>query len=251
MVVARPQSPLTGDDWWDQAVEQFGLDVVTPAPKPVVATNRVAVDVTAEVLTPDFVTPGGATGGAVFRPVLRRHRRRRLAVDWLVIAVCALAAAFLLRTFVIQQFAVDGQSMLGTLHSGDRVIVNKLSYDLHDPRHGDIVVLKDIKNTLKERDLIKRVIALPGEIIEYRDCQLFIDGTRIVESYLDPVLVTADHCGDAQEPVEIAAGHVFVMGDNRAASLDSRTDSIGQIPYDHLIGRAFVVVWPRTDWGWL
>ena len=234
---------MTGDDWWEQAVDQFGLEVVLPPPKPV------AVDVTAEVLTPDFVTAGGVTT-AVQKPVHRR-RRRRLAVDWLVIAVCALAAAFLLRTFVIQQFAVDGQSMLGTLHSGDRVIVNKLSYDLHDPRHGDIVVLKDIKNTLEERDLIKRVIALPGETIEYRNCELFIDGTRIVEPYLDPVLVTADHCGDSQDPVEVAAGHVFVMGDNRAASLDSRTVSIGQIPYDHLIGRAFLVVWPHSDWGWL
>jgi signal peptidase I len=233
---------MTGDDWWEQAVDQFGLEVVVPPLKPV------AVDVTAEILTPDFVTAGGVTT-AVKKPV--RRRRRRLAVDWLVIAVCALAAAFLLRTFVIQQFAVDGQSMLGTLHSGDRVIVNKLSYDLHDPRHGDIVVLKDIKNALEERDLIKRVIALPGETIEYRNCELFIDGTRIVEPYLDPVLVTADHCGDSQDPVKVEAGHVFVMGDNRAASLDSRTVSIGQIPYDHLIGRAFLVVWPHSDWGWL
>jgi signal peptidase I len=233
---------MTGDDWWEQAVDQFGLEVVVPPLKPV------AVDVTAEILTPDFVTAGGVTT-AVKKPV--RRRRRRLAVDWLVIAVCALAAAFLLRTFVIQQFAVDGQSMLGTLHSGDRVIVNKLSYDLHDPRHGDIVVLKDIKNALEERDLIKRVIALPGETIEYRNCELFIDGTRIVEPYLDPVLVSADHCGDSQDPVKVEAGHVFVMGDNRAASLDSRTVSIGQIPYDHLIGRAFLVVWPHSDWGWL
>jgi signal peptidase I len=216
---------MTGDDWWDQAVDQFGLDeFAVPPPPPVPVAD-------------------------VTKPIPRR--RRRLGVDWLIIAVCALATAFLLRTFVIQQFAVDGQSMLGTLHSGDRVIVNKLSYDMHDPRHGDIVVLKDVKDTLDERDLIKRVIALPGETIEYRDCQLFIDGARMAEPDLDPRLVSADHCGDTQAPVEVAAGHVFVMGDNRAASLDSRTEAIGQIPYDHLIGRAFVVVWPRSDWGWL
>ena len=219
---------MTGDDWWDQAVDEFGLDavVVPPAPRPVPSDD-------------------------VTKPEPVPRRRRRLGVDWLIIAVCALAVAFLLRTFVIQQFAVDGQSMLGTLHSGDRVIVNKLSYDMHDPRHGDIVVLKDVKDTLEERDLIKRVIALPGETIEYRDCQLFIDGARMAEPYLDPGIVSADHCGDSQEPIEVAAGHVFVMGDNRAASLDSRTEAIGQIPYGHLIGRAFVVVWPRSDWGWL
>ncbi len=216
---------MTDDDWWEQAVDQFGLDAYV---EPI-----------------SYTTPAGE----VTKPV--RRRRRSLGVDWLIIAVCALAAAFLLRTFVIQQFAVDGESMLGTLHSGDRVIVNKLSYDVHDPRHGDIVVLKDIKDRLQERDLIKRVIALPGETIEYRGCQLFIDGQRITEPYLDPVLVSADHCGDSQAPVEVSANHVFVMGDNRSASLDSRTLAIGQIPYSHLIGRAFVVVWPRSDWGWL
>ena len=216
---------MTDDDWWDEAVNEFGLD--------------------AYVVPISYTSPGVD----VTQPV--RRRRRSLGIDWLIIAVCALAAAFLLRVFVIQQFAVDGESMLGTLHSGDRVIVNKLSYHVHDPRHGDIVVLKDIKNALEERDLIKRVIALPGETIEYRDCQLFIDGQRITEPYLDPDVVSADRCGDSQAAVEVEANHVFVMGDNRAASLDSRTSAIGQIPYSHLIGRAFVVVWPKSDWGWL
>jgi signal peptidase I len=216
---------MTDDEWWDEAVDQFGLD--------------------------EYLEPISYSGSAeeVTKPLPRR--RRHLGVDWLIIAVCALAAAFLLRAFVIQQFAVQGQSMLGTLHSGDRVIVNKLSYVVHDPRHGDIVVLKDIKSALEERDLIKRVIALPGETIEYRDCQLFLNGQQITEPYLDPVLVSADHCGDSQAPTQVEADHVFVMGDNRAGSLDSRTLAIGQIPYSHLIGRAFLVVWPKSDWGWL
>ncbi len=226
---------MTGDEWWTQAVDQFGLDeLVEPA-------NNVPPSM------------GASTEATVTTSTVRSsaRRRRHVALDWLVIAAVALAAAFLLRAFVVQQFAVDGQSMLGTLHSGDRVIVNKLSYDLHDPRHGDIVVLKDVKESLEVRDLIKRVIALPGETIEYRSCQLFIDGQRITEPYLDPVLIGADHCGQSQAPVEVEPGHVFVMGDNRAASLDSRTPAIGQIPYDHLIGRAFVVVWPTADWRWL
>jgi signal peptidase I len=222
---------MAEDDWWAQAVDQFGLNV---DPEPIEAESTV---LTAQETAPTVPTP--------------RQRRRRPGVDWLVLAVASLAAAFLLRTFVIQQFAVDGESMLGTLHSGDRVIVNKLSYKLHDPRHGDVVVLKDIKESLEERDLIKRVIGLPGETIEYRDCQLYIDGIKTSEPYLDSQLVEADHCGDSQTPVEVEPGHVFVMGDNRAGSLDSRTIAIGQIPYDHLIGRAFVVVWPTADWRWL
>ncbi len=226
---------MTGDEWWTQAVDQFGLDELVEPANDVPPSVGDTTDAT--VTTPTVTTSA------------RRHRH--VAIDWLVIAAVALAAAFLLRAFVVQQFAVDGQSMLGTLHSGDRVIVNKLSYDMHDPRHGDVVVLKDVKASIEVRDLIKRVIALPGETIEYRDCQLFIDGERITEPYLDPVLVGAGHCGQSQAPVEVEPGHVFVMGDNRAASLDSRMPAIGQIPYDHLIGRAFVVVWPTADWRWL
>lgn len=223
---------MAADDWWTQAVDQFGLET-SPEPTPTLSPASTSSD-TNEV-------PQRA----------RRRRRRRLGVEWLIIATCALGSALLLRTFVVQQFAVDGKSMLGTLHSGDRVLVNKLSYHVHDPRHGDIVVLEDTKESLEVRDLIKRVIALPGETIEYRGCQLFIDGARVTEPYLDPVLVGRDHCGESQSLVEVRPGHVFVMGDNRAASLDSRTLAIGQIPYDHLIGRAFVVVWPSSNWRWL
>jgi signal peptidase I len=222
---------MTEDDWWAQAVDQFGLET---GPEPIATDSTV---LTAQEIAPTVPTP--------------RRRRRRPGVDWVVLAIASLAAAFLLRTFVIQQFAVDGESMLGTLHSGDRVLVNKLSYKLHDPRHGDVVVLKDFKESLEERDLIKRIIGLPGETVEYRDCELYIDGSKTAEPYLDASLVDADHCGESQDPVEVEAGHVFVMGDNRAGSLDSRTIAIGQIPYDHLIGRAFVVVWPTADWAWL
>lgn len=222
---------MAGDEWWTQAVDQFGLDAFL---EPTTSTTTVSI-----------IDPVAGADDPT-QPI--RHRRRRIVVDWLIIAMVALAAAFLLRVFVVQQFAVDGQSMLGTLHSGDRVLVNKLSYDLHDPRHGDIVVLKDTEESLEERDLIKRVIALPGETVEYRDCELFINGDRIAESYLDPQLVRKGHCGDAQSRVQVAPGHVFVMGDNRSASLDSRTAAIGQIPYDDLIGRAFVVIWPFDDW---
>jgi signal peptidase I len=80
---------------------------------------------------------------------------------------------------------------------------------------------------------------------------LFVDGKKTAEPYLDRDLVRDDHCGEPQPPVTIEADHVFVMGDNRASSLDSRTPVIGQIPFDHLIGRAFVVVWPTSDWHFL
>ena len=102
-------------------------------------------------------------------------RRRRALIDWVVVIGVALLVAFLVRTFVLAHFVVDGTSMATTLHDGDRVFVNKLSYRLHDPNRGDVVVLHQISGA-SERDLIKRVIALPGETIEIRSCQVLIDG---------------------------------------------------------------------------
>jgi signal peptidase I len=180
----------------------------------------------------------------------RKHKRSGLA-EWIIVVVVAISSALLVRAYVLQQFAVEGTSMLNTLHPSDRVLVNKLSYRLHDPRRGDVVVLKRIETNSQERDLIKRVVALPGETIEYQDCQLFINGTLVREPYLDPQIVSPNRCGADQPAVTVEPKHVFVMGDNRGGSLDSRDSSVGQIAYSNLIGRAFVVMWPFGDWQWL
>jgi signal peptidase I len=179
-----------------------------------------------------------------------KSKRSGLA-EWIIVVAVAISSALLVRAFVLQQFAVEGTSMLTTLHPGDRVLVNKLSYRLHDPRRGDVVVLKRIESNAQERDLIKRVVALPGETIEYRSCQLFINGALVTEPYLDPLIVGPNRCGADQPSVAIQPDHVFVMGDNRGGSLDSRDNSVGQVSYGNLIGRAFVVMWPYADWQWL
>ena len=179
-----------------------------------------------------------------------KHKRSGLA-EWIIVVVVAISSALLVRAYVLQQFAVEGTSMLNTLHPSDRVLVNKLSYRLHDPRRGDVVVLKRIETNSQERDLIKRVVGLPGETIEYHECQLFINGTLVKEPYLDPLVVSPNHCGADQPAVKVEPNHVFVMGDNRGGSLDSRDSSVGQISYSNLIGRAFVVMWPFADWQWL
>lgn len=171
----------------------------------------------------------------------------RALVDWIVVVAVALTVAFLVRGFVLAHFVVDGSSMDSTLATGDRVFVNKLSYRLHDPRRGDVVVLHQISGSA-ERDLIKRVIALPGEVIEMTDCEIRIDGSLLIEPYLDPAVVSAT-CGGDFEPVTVPSEHVFVMGDNRSGSQDSR--QLGPIAEDDLVGRAFVVFWPRSDWRWL
>jgi signal peptidase I len=177
----------------------------------------------------------------------------RAFIDWIVVVAVALTVAFLVRGFVLAHFVVEGSSMDTTLTTGDRVFVNKLSYRLHDPNRGDVVVLHQISGT-DERDLIKRVIALPGETIEMTNCEVRItepgatESRVLTEPYLD-LDVISPTCGGDFSAVSVPADHVFVMGDNRSGSLDSR--SIGPIAYDNLVGRAFVVFWPRSDWTWL
>ncbi len=178
------------------------------------------------------------------------RRRARGLIDWIVVIGVALLVAFLVRTFVLAHFVVDGHSMDTTLHDGDRVFVNKLSYRLHDPNRGDVVVLHEI-NGASERDLIKRVIALEGETLEVRNCVVLIDGVELIEPYLDPQVVTPGNCGGDYGPTAVPDDHVFVMGDNRAGSQDSRSENVGPIDQDDIVGRAFVVFWPTAHWRWL
>jgi signal peptidase I len=183
------------------------------------------------------------------RPTKSQAKRKVNAwLEWVVVIAVAVSAALIVRAYVLQQFAVAGTSMYSTLHDGDRVLVNKLSYRLHDPRRGDIVVLKTIES-IGERDLIKRVVALPGETVEYTSCVLYIDGKKLIEPYLDTTVVLPNQCGPDQAALTVPEGTVFVLGDNRNWSKDSR--NLGPIRYDDIIGRAFVVIWPVGDWRWL
>ncbi len=168
--------------------------------------------------------------------------------DWALVVVIALVVALGVRTFLLAHFVVEGSSMYSTLETGDRVFVNKVSYRLHDPNRGDVVVLHEIRGTT-ERDLIKRVIAVGGEEIEMRSCEVRIGGQLLLEPYLDPTVVTPGNCGGEFGPLIVPEGTVFVMGDNRAGSQDSR--ALGPIVLDDIVGRAFVVFWPRSNWQWL
>jgi len=172
----------------------------------------------------------------------------RAFFDWVVVVGVALLVAILVRTFLLAHFIVEGESMNSTLSPGDRVFVNKMSYRLHDPNRGDVVVLHEITG-VSERDLIKRVIALPGEEIEMENCVIRINGQLLQEPYLDPTFVTPGRCGQGIAATVVPEDHVYVMGDNRPGSHDSR--ALGTIPFDDLVGRAFVVFWPKPDWQWL
>ena len=189
---------------------------------------------------------GGEPGGSSSLAALGRGAKAFF--DWALVVVIALVVALGVRTFLLAHFVVEGSSMYSTLETGDRVFVNKVSYRLHDPNRGDVVVLHEIRGTT-ERDLIKRVIAVGGEEVEMRSCEVRIGGQLLIEPYLDPTVVTPGNCGGDFGPILVPEGTVFVMGDNRAGSQDSRT--LGPVLLDDIVGRAFVVFWPRSNWQWL
>lgn len=169
----------------------------------------------------------------------------RTIVEWVAVIGGALAVALVIQAFLVQAFYIPSSSMEPTLDVGDRVLVNKLSYRLHDVNRGDLVVFERPDGGQSEiKDLIKRVIALPGETVEAREGTVVIDGRVLEEPYLAEDETVVDFA-----PVEVPDDHVFVMGDNRDDSRDSRT--FGPIHEDEIVGRAFLRVWPLTGIGTL
>jgi signal peptidase I len=181
----------------------------------------------------------------------------------------AFVLALVIRTFLFQAFFIPSPSMEPTLQEGDRVLVNKIPYYFHDPRRGDIIVFENphpgtepdrgiiggffhwlgtglgfSKPGTTEEDYIKRVIGLPGDVLEAHDGHVYVNGQRLNEPYLDGVK-TADF-----GPTKVPDGQLFVMGDNRGNSLDSRF-SLGTVPIDKVVGKAFVIIWPPSRIGLL
>ena len=179
------------------------------------------------------------------------HRGRVLR-EWLVVVLIALGAAMLVRVYVLQQFYINGPSMQTTLLENDRVLVNKLSYRLHDVHRGDVVVFDRVTTNggvVAHDDLIKRVIAVGGDTVSISQCNVIVNGKKIDESYLDAKSGGSQNLVDRCRVVDlkeqtIPKDKIFVMGDNRAESFDSR--SFGPIDKDLIVGRAFAIVWPLS-----
>lgn len=190
----------------------------------------------------------------------RRAGGWRFAVELPVLLVMAAAIALVVKAFVAQAFFIPSESMGPQLTAGDRVVVSRLAYRLHDPRRGDIVVFDDPADgdtgdddvlpvrlgrealealgvvRPRDKELIKRIVALPGETVAGVDGTVVVDGRPLREPYLD-----GGRAGDFG-PVLVPDGHLFVMGDNRGNSKDSRV--FGPIDEDLVVGRAIARVWP-------
>ena len=194
-----------------------------------------------------------------------RSERSAFLRELPILILIAFGLAIVLKTFFVQAFYIPSGSMEPTLQPGDRVLVRKV---LYEPDRGDIIVFEDPKGRpgpdrglvggflhwLSEgigfarpehEDFIKRVIGLPGETVEIRNGRLFVDGLEIPEPYLAGREDTRDY-----GPQKVPKGKLFVLGDNRLNSNDSRF-GLGFVPVDRVIGRAFVIVWPPSRMGWL
>lgn len=171
---------------------------------------------------------------------LERHRKKnKSSFDWLIVLLFALIASLCIRIFIYEPFDVIGSSMKPTLQSGDLVMVNKWKYRLREPERGEIVVF----HASEERDYIKRVVALPGDTVEVKQHQLWVNGKRMDESYLPASVQTTDFPSQT-----VPEKHLFVMGDNRENSRDSRSDELGPIKQSEMIGKVELIYWPITDW---
>lgn len=181
-----------------------------------------------------------------------------------LLVVVALLVAVVIKTFLVQAFFIPSSSMEDTLRIDDRVLVNKLAYRFGEIARGQVIVFDDPRDaeradesileaaarnvgealgiTPPRSEFIKRVIGLPGETIEIRDGAVLVDGRRLIEPYVKAGSRMPDF-----GPVTVPPGHVFVMGDNRGASQDSRF--FGPIPIEEVVGRAFVIMWPPSRWA--
>ena len=175
------------------------------------------------------------------------------------LVIVALALAFVIKTFLVQAFYIPSGSMIPTLEIGDRVLVEKVSYRFRQPERGEVIVFQR-PGAEKERagvagqarsfleglglaqpdadiDLIKRVIGLPGERVRVRKGTVFVDGRPLDEAYAQPETRSFPE-------VVVPKGQLFMMGDNRMNSQDSRFSELGTVPLRNVVGRAFVILWP-------
>jgi signal peptidase I len=149
----------------------------------------------------------------------------------------AVLLALVIRFFLFEVFVVEGRSMFPTLEEHERLVVNKLVYRFDEPTVGDIVVFE----FEPRRDFIKRVIAVGGDIVEIRAGQVFRNGEPLAEPYL------RDAGYQDYGPVEVPAGHFFLMGDFRQNSMDSRDPRVGFVTLEKIKGRAFLIFWPLFE----
>jgi signal peptidase I len=166
--------------------------------------------------------------------------------EWIKALVIAGVLVIIIRWFLFSPFIVDGDSMRPNFSTGERLIVNKIVYDIRSPKRGEVIVF----HAPEGKDYIKRVIGLPGETVKVTGDKVFINGQEIDQPFIKEAIEQANKEGHAYNTLsdfpetKVPDGEIFAMGDNRPNSKDSRTKSVGFVPYNKIVGRADVIFWP-------
>lgn len=207
-----------------------------------------------EELNPQEQTPTGTetepsatvSNGNPVKPA----RAKKEIVEWIKALAIAGVLVFVIRTFLFSPFIVDGSSMLPSFESGERVIVNKILYDIRNPQRGEVVVFHVPE---ENRDFIKRVIGVPGDKVRLEGDSLYVNDELVEEPYLKEVIAQAQSEGRLYNTEDnfpnsrvtsdtVPEGMILAFGDNRGNSRDSR--SIGFVSMDEIVGRADLIFWP-------
>jgi signal peptidase I len=210
--------------------------------------------------SPAPADPAQRTGAGDINPDIRRSgdpangpktsRTQKEIFEWVKALAIAGILVFVIRWFLFSPFIVDGPSMKPNFETGERLIVNKIIYDIRAPKHGEVVVFYVPE---ENRDFIKRVVAVPGDQVRYEGDNLYINGKKVEEPYIKDAIAQQHKNGllynerdnfpnEAVQQDTVPAGMILAFGDNRSNSKDSRM--IGYVPYDRIIGRADIIFWP-------
>lgn len=195
---------------------------------------------------------GEVPGGMSPRNPASTKKPRNELMEWIKAIVIAVILVWLIRWLLITPFIVDGESMEPNFLNGERIIVNKVLYDFREPKRGEVIVFHVPD---EQRDFIKRVIALPGDTVKVQGDTVYVNGKAIDEPYLKEAIAKAHAQGQEYNNLDfpnadfpngtVPAGTLFVMGDHRDNSKDSRM--IGYIPMSRVVGRAELIFWPLKD----
>ncbi len=166
---------------------------------------------------------------------------KKEVISWIKLILSAFVIAFILKSYVFQIALVNQISMEPTLKEGQILVIAKVNYLFGDPRRGDVIVLKD---ELENKYLIKRAIGLPGEVVDIRNNKVYIDGEELSPDYTE-----APTFDNGFIKSQVPEGEYFVMGDNRPHSRDSRSDTVGFVDRENIVGKAVFRIWPINKIG--